>query len=211
MKTLTQITVIAASLLVATTSLRADALLTSFESASELFPANASMGNIAQSSLFATDGVASMKVDILSGNWNWSSKTYGASSYSDWFSHKKLEIDLTRVTSIANGANLEFVLAMNGPQGWNQQQLINWVWLNPGLTQSSTLVLDYTAIRNGAPAPTGPSDWWQLNIVARSGQAGQTIYLDDIRFVEVVPEPTAASLLLLGIGSLVAVRRRLQR
>jgi hypothetical protein len=177
------------------------AVLTSFETLGELFPTTATNTPITQSTQHATDGTYSMAMGVANGNWNWSSKTYGAAEYADWKANNTMTIDLTRVTG-ANGANLEFAIAVNGPQGWQQVQLLNWVWQNGNLTTSQTLKWDYSAIAAAAPAS---GTWWQLNILARSGQLNQTAYLDKIQFT---PEPGVVSLLgLAGLG-LLARRRR---
>lgn len=175
-------------------------LLTSFESAAELFPETATNTPISQSPLHATDGATSMAMGIAGGNWHWSGKTYGEAAYQAWRANTKMTIDLTRVTG-GNGANLEFVIAINGPQGWNQAQLVNWTWQNQDLTTSQTLEWDYSAISTVAPAE---GTWWQLNILARSGQANQTVYLDTIQFV---PEPSTGLLGLAGLGLLLRRRR----
>lgn len=158
------------------------AVLTSFETPGELFPTTATNTPISQSTQHATDGSYSMAMGVASSGWNWSSKTYGAAAYTDWKANNTMTIDLTRVTG-ADGANLEFVIAVNGPQGWQHVQLVNWVWQNGNLTTSQTLTWDYSAIAAAAPAS---GTWWQLNILARSGQLNQTVYLDKVQFI---PEP----------------------
>lgn len=184
---------------VALSRTQAAALLTSFESPADLFPTTATNTPITQSALHATDGSFSMEMGVASVNWNWSGKTFGEAAYLAWRANDKMQIDLTRVTG-ANGANLEFVIAINGPQGWNQVQLVNWVWQNENQTSSQTLEWDYSAI--AAAAPTDGT-WWQLNILARSGQLNQTVYLDNIQFV---PEPSV--MMLAGLGCLFSCRRR---
>jgi hypothetical protein len=176
------------------------AVLTSFETPGELFPTTATNTPITQSPLHATDGSYSMAMGVASGNWNWSTTTYGAAAYADWKANHTMTIDLTRVTG-ANGANLEFVIAINGPQGWQQVQLVNWVWQNENLASSQTLTWNYSAIAAAAPAS---GTWWQLNILARSGQLNQTVYLDTIQFV---PEPSATLLGLAGLGLILRRRR----
>jgi hypothetical protein len=177
------------------------AVLTSFETLGELFPTTATNTPIAQSTQHATDGSYSMAMGVASSNWNWSSKTYGAAEYADWKANNTMTIDLTRVTTTTSG-NIELTIAINGPQGWQQKQLLNWPWQNVGQTSSQTLLWDYSAIVNAAPAS---GTWWQLNIQARSGYAGQTVYLDKIQFI---PEPGSVTLLgLAGLG-LLARRRR---
>jgi hypothetical protein len=176
------------------------AVLTSFETAGELFPTTATNTPVSQSTLHATAGSYSMEMGVASGNWAWSSKTYGAAEYAAWKANNTMTIDLTRVTG-GNGANLEFVIAINGAQGWNQAQLVNWTWQNQNQTSSQTLEWDYSAIAAAAPAS---GTWWQLNIMARSGQLNQTVYLDNIQFV---PEPSAGLLGLAGLGLLLRRRR----
>ncbi len=186
------------------------AVLTSFESPGELFPTTTTNTPIAQSSQNVTHGTASMALGVASGNWNWSTKNYGASSYADWWGNTNMTIDLTRVTT-GNAGNIEFVMAINGPQGWQQKQLMNWPWQNANTTASytggSALTWDYTAIRNAAPAPTA-GDYFQINIMARSTYTGQTVYLDNIQFTGAVPEPGSFTLLSLAGVGLVFRRRR---
>lgn len=62
-------------------SVHGAAVLTSFETAGELFPTSATNTPISQSILHATAGTYSMEMGVASGNWNWSSKTYGAAEY----------------------------------------------------------------------------------------------------------------------------------
>lgn len=181
-------------------ALQGAVLLTSFETAGELFPTTATNTPVTQSTLHATHGSYSMAMGVANDNWNWSGKTYGAAAYDAWRSNTTMTIDLTRVTG-ANGANLEFVIAINGAQGWHQATLVSWTWQNQNLTSSLTLEWDYSAIAAVAPAS---NTWWQLNIMARSGQANQTVYLDNIQFV---PEPSAGLLGLAGLGLLLRRRR----
>jgi len=181
-------------------ALQGAVLLTSFETAGELFPETATNTPITQSTLHATDGTYSMAMGVASDAWSWSGKTYGAAEYAAWRANTTMTIDLTRVTG-ANGANLEFVIAINGAQGWNQVQLVNWTWQNGNQTSSQTLEWDYSAIAAAAPTE---GTWWQLNIMARSGQLNQTVYLDNIQFV---PEPSAGLLGLAGLGLLLRRRR----
>ncbi|MCU0781633.1 MAG: hypothetical protein MUF04_11110, partial [Akkermansiaceae bacterium] len=174
-------------------SSRSDVLLTSFEADADLFPETATNTPITRSPAHVTHGASSMAMDIASVDWNWSSKTYGSAAYADWKAGKRLLIDMTRVTTTAGG-NLELVVAINGPQGWQQRQLVNWEWQNSGLTTSKTLEWDYSAIAAAAPAPGAPDDYFQLSIVARSSYAGQTVYLDNVRFAgDPPPPPTLAA------------------
>jgi hypothetical protein len=171
-------------------SSRSDVLLTSFEADADLYPETATNAPIIRSSSYATQGTSSMSTGIASGNWNWSSKSYDSTAYANWKAGKRLLIDMTRITTTTSG-NMELVVAINGPQGWQQQQLINWEWQNSGLTTSKTLEWDYSALAVAAPAPAGPSDYFQLNIMARSSYAGQTVYLDNVRFAGDPPPPPA--------------------
>jgi len=173
---------------------QAQALLTSFETDADLFPETATNTPITRSSSFATQGSSSMSMGVASSDWNWSTKSWGgevgAAHYANWKAHKRLLIDITRGTT--DGANLEMIIAINGPQGWQQRQLINWEWQNGSSTTSRTLEWDYTALAAAAPAAGGSGDYFQLNIVARSSGTGQTIYLDNIRFEGAAPPPPAS-------------------
>ena len=203
-------------------SLQADYLANSFESSPivDPAPANPPYTSIAQSTAAGvTDGTYSMQVDaIKSGAFSWfytaigGNHDYDTATYLNWYGHSKLQIDLHR-PALSAGWNLELVAAMNGPQGWNQTTLRSWVWQNGGVATDQTLTWDYSAIRNAAPAPDG-DDWFQFALSARnnSGPAeGFTIYLDNLRFTEPVPEPTAISLLGLGMGIALLARSRRAR
>jgi len=108
---------------------------------------------------------------------------YGASTYFQWYRHKTLKIDLHR-PALSWGWNLEFALAMNGAMGWQQNQLVPWVWLNPGESSSQTLTWDYSAIRDTV-GPSGGS--WQLALMARNNvEGGGTVYVDNLRFEDLV-------------------------
>jgi hypothetical protein len=87
------------------------------------------------------------------------------------------------------------VLSMNGAMNWNQQQVVNWVWQNAAETTVTTAVWDYSAIASSAPDESG---WMEINIMARNGDnvQPQTIYFDNLRFIDPVVPPTQ------GVGSL---------
>lgn len=174
----------------------AQALLTSFETDEDLFPETATNTPITRSSSFATEGSSSMAMGVASEAWNWSTKTWGgeegAANYANWKANKRLLIDMTRVTTA--GANLEMIISINGPQGWQQRQLINWQWQNGPLTVARTLEWDYSELTAAAPPAGGSGDYFQLNIVARSSGTGQTIYLDNIRFAPAAPPPPPADI-----------------
>ena len=141
-----------------------------------------------------TEGFASMEVVPTGYAWSWLQRNFDATTYQQWYDHNQLSIDFTRVTTAAG--NFELVAAINGPQGWNQQQLVNWAWQNPGITDTQTLVWDYSEIRDAAPAPGfgTEADYWQLNLLPRTNPdyAPQYGYIDNIRFIDPVvpPEPT---------------------
>jgi autotransporter-associated beta strand protein len=177
-------------------------LVTSFESEADLFtPMDPSIAGTAAVALSYSEGVtqgfASMEVVPTGYAWSWLTKNFDATTYQQWYDHNKLSIDLTRVTTAAG--NFELVAAMNGPQGWNQQQLVNWAWQNPGITNTQTLVWDYTAIRDAAPAPGSgvEADYWQLNLMPRTNPdyAPQFGYIDNIRFIDPVVPPEPSELL----------------
>ena len=186
------------------TPLRADVLVESFETS--VFPGpNPPYTTIAQSSSSGvTEGTYSMQVDFDSSSaWQWMGNSYGASTYSDWLGHTKLQFDLHREAENF-GWNLNFAVAMNGDMGWNQQEVVAWDWLNAGESSSQTITWDYSSIRNAAPQG---GTYWQLNLMAR-GSYGGTVYVDNVRFVEPIPEPASAGLVLLGAGVLLGIRRR---
>ncbi len=173
-------------------------LVTSFETEADLFapmdPAIEGTAAVALSSVYGvTQGIASMETVPTGYAWSWLTKNFDATTYQQWYGHNKLSFDFTRVTTAAG--NFELVAAMNGPQGWNQQQLVNWAWTNPGLNETQTLVWDYTAIRDAAPAPGSgtDADYWQLNFLPRTNPdySPQYGYIDNIRFIDPVvpPEP----------------------
>jgi len=177
-------------------------LVTSFETEADLFtPMDPAIEGTAAVALSYTEGVtqgfASMEVVPTGYAWSWLTKNFDASTYQQWYDHNQLSIDFTRVTTAAG--NFELVAAMNGPQGWNQQQLVNWAWQNPGLTNTQTLVWDYSVIRDAAPVPGSgtESDYWQLNLMPRTNPdyAPQYGYIDNVRFIDpVVPPEPADSL-----------------
>ena len=174
-------------------------LVTSFETEADLFtPMDPAIEGTAAVALSYTEGVtqgfASMEVVPTGDAWSWLTKNFDASTYQQWYDHNQLSIDFTRVTTAAG--NFELVAAINGPQGWNQQQLVNWAWQNPGVTNTQTLVWDYSVIRDAAPVPGSgtESDYWQLNLMPRTNPdyAPQYGYIDNVRFIDPVvpPEPT---------------------
>ena len=215
MKTKIQTFLAALTIIAAGTPARADFLLESFETSGSLYgPGTASpivAGSVAQSTSFGvTEGLYSMQAGLAPGAaWAWQlGKTYGAQAYTEWYNHKKLAIDVFRAPG-ANGWNFDFNAAMNGAMNWQQTSWApSWQWLNAGDSSSFTYVWDYSAIRNAAPAPGSPNThWWQINLLPRSGQGG-TVYIDNIRFIEVVPEPGSITLIGLGLGALAMARRK---
>jgi hypothetical protein len=200
-------------------AVRADVSIDSFEGASPSLygPATATPivpGSVVQGSLGVTDGSSSMQVGVdATGTWAWQlSKTYGASTYTDWYNHNKLQFDIFRAPG-ANGWNFDMALAINTVAGWNQVNTLfpSWPWLNAGQSSSLTVTVDYSAYRNTAPTPGSPNThYWQLNLLPRSGQGG-TIYIDNVRFVEAVPEPSVFSLVLLALPAAFIVRSRTQK
>jgi hypothetical protein len=163
-------------------------LVTSFETDAELFPTTATNAPITRTTTDGiTHGSSAMAMGIASGSWNWSSKNYPGSVYGSWKENKRLLIDMRRVTTSVGG-NVEVVIAINGPQGWNQRQLVNWTWQNANAAVSQTLEWDYSALTAGAPAP-GDGDYFQISLVARSEYGGQTIYFDNLRFEGDPPPP----------------------
>jgi hypothetical protein len=182
----------------------ANVLVESFETS--VFPgSNPPYTTIAQSSAAGvTDGTYSMQVAFdNSGTWSWMEGNYGATTYSDWQSHYKLQFDLHRAAE-SFGWNLNLAVAINGPQGWHQVESVAWDWHNAGQSSSQTITWDYSAIQSGAPVS---GTWWQMSLMAR-GSYGGTIYIDNVRFIDPIPEPAAAGLLMLGAGLLIAARRR---
>ena len=177
-------------------------LVTSFDTEADLFtpmdPAIEGTAAVALSySEGVTQGFASMETVPTGYAWSWLTKNFDASTYQQWYDHNQLSIDFTRVTTAAG--NFELVAAINGPQGWNQQQLVNWAWQNPGMNETQTLVWDYSAIRDAAPAPGSgtEADYWQLNLLPRTNPdySPQYGYIDNIRFIDpVVPPEPADSL-----------------
>jgi hypothetical protein len=155
------------------------------------------------SSAGVTDGAYAMEIVFdNSSSWAWMGKTYGATAYEDWYDHTKMQFDLHRKAEDF-GWNLNFAVGVNGPQGWQQLEPVAWTWHNAGESSSQTITWDYSALRATAP---DSGTWWQLNLMAR-GSYGGTIHIDNVRFIEPVPEPAAASLLLLWCGLLLALRQ----
>ncbi|MGN6554940.1 MAG: hypothetical protein ACTHLW_14630 [Verrucomicrobiota bacterium] len=161
-------------------------LLESFESTSPFPAATAPYFNFEPSTTAGvTDGTYSLHVSYTNDStWAWSGSTdYGAAAYDAWKTHSKLVFDLHRA-AFTDGWNLELVAAIDGTMGWNQSQLVNWVWLNAGESTSETITWDYSSLLGAAPA-TGTS--WILNFMLR-GSAGDInghsgdVYIDNIRF-----------------------------
>ncbi len=198
-------------------TLHADYLANSFETSPVVYGASASppYSSVGQSSLWATEGTSSLTTSFdNSYTWSWlysadsaGQNYYNPTTYLNWYNHNKLQIDIYRPASNPSG-NLELVLATSGPEGWQQQQVVNWEWQNTGTDVYQTLTWDYSAIRNAAPAPSpGYVDWWQFAFMARGGSGG-TVFIDNVRFVDQVPEPTVLSMLLLGLPAGLALRAR---
>lgn len=156
-------------------------LLESFESAVYAGP-NPPYTSIAHSSdTGVTDGAKSMKVTFdNSGSWTWFGKTdYPAEAYTAWKNRRALKFDLHRAPEDF-GWNLNLAVAVNGPMGWQQSELVGWVWHNAAQTSSQTIVWDYSSIASAAPA-TG--ERFELHFMLRGNQGGGgNGYIDNIRF-----------------------------
>jgi hypothetical protein len=165
-----------------------------FESFEDGVPAGAGPPTTSQSSeAGVTHGASSMRVDYA-GNWSWIGVTKDG-AYADFKANKRILFDIHRPAMPA-GANLEVMIALNADNGedpewgaWTQQQLLNWVWFNAGQSYTATLELDYTAMRDAAPAGGA---WFQVNLLFRSSYANQHVYVDNIRFAGDPPPPPAA-------------------
>ncbi len=199
--------------------LRADVLVDSFETSPVIAgtPANPPYTAVSQSSVWASDGTSSLAVTFDSSmTWSWiyvagpSGQNYfPRETYWDWYNHTKLQFDVYRPASNPSG-NLDVSAAMNGIQGWAQQaDLINWVWQNTGQSSVTTVTWDYSALRNAAPAPdlVGYTDWWQLALMPRGGSGG-TVYIDNVRFIDPVPEPSVIALMVLAVPAGLVLRGR---
>jgi hypothetical protein len=99
--------------------------------------------------------------------------------YTDWRSRSKLVFDLHRAAE-PFGWNLNFAVAINGEMGWNQSEVVAWVWHNAAESSSQTISWDYSAIKATAPA-TGT--YFQLHFMARGGSGGN-VYIDNVRFTD---------------------------
>jgi Putative Ig domain len=151
-----------------------------------------------------TEGANSMEIVYdPTQKWHWIGLGYGDTAYADWHANDIMLVDLHR-PSLPAGWNLNLEMALNGPMGWTQISLQNYVWLNGGASETVTIAFDYRSVRNAAPLPGASlpenADFLQLNIMARGNQdtgggVGGRIYLDNIRFVPFVtpPPPPAAA------------------
>jgi len=127
--------------------------------------------------------------------WEWLTKSFGPTTYAEWYSYQTLAFDFTRVTTSAG--NYELMAAINAPttgtSGWNEKQLVNWAWTNAGQNTTQTLTWDYGAILATSPSPGSgtAADFWQLSFVARTNPdyAPQYGYIDNIRFINPVAAP----------------------
>lgn len=214
MKTLPRKAIGALALLAISTSLQADVLVDSFENTPVASNPGAPYASISQSATWASAGLASLAVDFTNSStfkWFYTAGSsgqgyYGASTYTDWYNHTKLQFDVHREAETF-GWNLDLSVAMSGTQGWQQKlSVVNWVWHNAGQSSTETITWDYSAIRDTAPAS---GTWWQLAFAGRGNNGeGGNFYIDNVQFVSVVPEPTAMSLLGLGLGIVLFGRKR---
>ena len=169
-------------------------LVTSFETEADLFtpmanPPPAGTPAVALSSQFGvTQGTNSMQVTPSGFNSAWLTKGFGPETYAEWYDYQGLAFDFTRVTTSAG--NYQLVASINGPQGWNEKQLVEWGWQEAGQQRTTTLTWDYGAIRAAAPAPGSgeQADFFQLSFTAQTAPAfaPQNGYIDNIRFINPV-------------------------
>jgi hypothetical protein len=154
-------------------------LLESFELAPYTAPNPPYTSVVQSSSAGVTEGSYSMEVHYDSSTtWQWFGQEYDATAYTNWKSRNKLVFDLHRAAETF-GWNLELVVSMDGGMGWNQIQVLNWDWLNAGVSKTQTITWDYSAIKAAAPA----SGIFKLNFMGRGGSGGN-FYIDNVRFAE---------------------------
>lgn len=161
-------------------------VLESFESASPFPAASSPYFNFEPSTAAGvTEGTNSLHVSYTNDStWAWrGSIDYGAAAYAEWKTHTKLVFDLHRAAFTA-GWNLEMVVALDGTMGWNQNQVVNWAWLNAGTETTQTITWDYSAISGAAPG-TGASLKLNLMLHGNGGDANGhcgDVYIDNMRF-----------------------------
>jgi hypothetical protein len=127
--------------------------------------------------------------------------------------HDQLSLDYTLPQTLTTGANGYFQISFvfnwtGGYQGFNNNAFFNGANLSAG---SHTVKYDYSAL--GAGLPTTQPSYFQLFLILNSGgsltpAADVQVYVDNI---VAVPEPTALTLLGLGIPALTFVARRARR
>jgi hypothetical protein len=215
MKSIKPILCTALALVGMSAPLRADYLVNSFETTPVLYAApSPPYPAVTQSSAWASDGSYSVAVTYDSSyTWSWlyladpaGNNWYTPSTYANWYNYNKIQFDIYRPASNPSG-NLAISAGINGSEGWNQVlNLVNYEWQNSGTAIQETVTWDYSAIRNAAPAPTA-SSWWQFNLVAQGGYGG-TVYIDNLRFVDPVPEPSVFALLMLSLPLGMILRNR---
>ncbi|RYG24996.1 PEP-CTERM sorting domain-containing protein [bacterium] len=183
-------------------------LLNSFETGIEGFESTATL---ASSPLGASEGSMSLSVTFTGFAWIHSTGSDNAKmeEYANALlasSDKKLYIDYT-VLGSGNGAWADAFLALNdGGVGWRQTAAGVNVPTTPG---THTVALDYSAL---AMPNYGAGNWFRFSFSINgpaSSTAPLTVYIDNIRTVDAVPEP--ASIVALGVGLTAILRKRRSR
>jgi len=163
-----------------------------------------------QSSAYATDGSYSMRIDDYTGGWEGLFQGYSPAAYDAWYAATAIEADVYFPAITAGWRQVQCALFTNSDAGWDQEELVKWVWLNPGQSLTQHVVWDITALKTGAPKTSG---WFSFGILLASpGKQNancypSVAYIDNIQFTG-APVPEPLTMITLGGGVLALAFRR---